>query len=190
MFFLSTSLYPAWKIRESGNEILFWLLNINPFTHNVELIRHAAYNSFNLNSFIVVTICGFLFFLASIYGYSPKFGLEISICKRNSFHPKMKHITPYYSKKELLKLGKNMKLIKDNSNYDLLDQETHYKICKQISKNDISVDTILQHSQYIIKKKMVQLIMYYSLNGSFLMNIQDLQTIAQNKFNVAIFLRF
>lgn len=74
MFFLSTSLYPAWKIRESGNEILFWLLNINPFTHNVELIRHAAYNSFNLNSFIVVTICGFLFFLASIYGYSPKFG--------------------------------------------------------------------------------------------------------------------
>lgn len=114
----------------------------------------------------------------TFFKYSPKFGLEISICKRNSFHPKMKHITPYYSKKELLKLGKNMKLIKDSSNYDLLDQETHYKICKQISKNDISVDTILQHSQYIIKKKMVQLIMYYSLNGSFLMNklLRDFST--------------
>ena len=114
----------------------------------------------------------------TFFKYSPKFGLEISICKRNSFHPKMKHITPYYSKKELLKLGKNMKLIKDSSNYDLLDQETHYKICKQISKNDISVDTILQHSQYIIKKKMVQLVMYYSLNGSFLMNklLRDFST--------------
>jgi len=114
----------------------------------------------------------------TFFKYSPKFGLEISICKRNSFNPKMKHITPYYSKKELLKLGKNMKLIKDSSNYDLLDQDTHYKICKQISKNDISVDTILQHSQYIIKKKMVQLIMYYSLNGSFLMNklLRDFST--------------
>tara|TARA_B100000029_G_C17492527_1_gene929647 strand:+ start:263 stop:1069 length:807 start_codon:yes stop_codon:yes gene_type:complete len=74
MFFLSTSLYPAWKIRESGNEVLFWLLNINPFTHNVELIRHAAYSSFNTNSFIIVILCGLLFFLTSIYGYSPKFG--------------------------------------------------------------------------------------------------------------------
>ena len=89
----------------------------------------------------------------TFFKYSPKFGLEISICKRNSFHPKMKHITPYYNKKELLKLGKNMKLIKDDSNYDLLDQETHYKICKQISKNDISVDTIIKHSKYIFDKK-------------------------------------
>ena len=74
MFFLSTSLYPSWKIRESGNEILYWLLTFNPFTHNVELIRHAAYSSFNQISLLVVLICGITFFLASIYGYSPKFG--------------------------------------------------------------------------------------------------------------------
>tara|TARA_B100001540_G_scaffold53894_1_gene48840 strand:- start:138 stop:944 length:807 start_codon:yes stop_codon:yes gene_type:complete len=74
MFFLSTSLYPAWKIRESGNEILYWLLNLNPFTHNVELIRHAAYSSFNFNSFLVVVLCGLFFFFTSAYGYSPKFG--------------------------------------------------------------------------------------------------------------------
>lgn len=114
----------------------------------------------------------------TFFKYSPKFGLEISICKRNSFHPKMKHITPYYNKKELVKLGKNMNLIKDDSNYDLLDQDTHYKICKQISKNDISVDNIIEHSKYIFDKKMVQLIMYYSLNGSFLMNklLRDFST--------------
>ena len=28
----------------------------------------------------------------TFYRYSPKFGLEISICKRNSFHPKIFHI--------------------------------------------------------------------------------------------------
>ena len=74
MFFLSTSLYPAWKIRESGNEILYWLLQLNPFTHNVELIRHAAYSSFNLNSFLIVLLSGLFFFFTSAYGYSPKFG--------------------------------------------------------------------------------------------------------------------
>ena len=74
MFFLSTSLYPAWKIRESGNEILYWLLQLNPFTHNVELIRHSAYSSFNLNSFLIVLLSGLFFFFTSAYGYSPKFG--------------------------------------------------------------------------------------------------------------------
>ena len=74
MFFLSTSLYPAWKIRESGNEILYWLLQLNPFTHNVELIRHSAYSSFNLNSFLIVLLSGLFFFYTSAYGYSPKFG--------------------------------------------------------------------------------------------------------------------
>ena len=114
----------------------------------------------------------------TFFKYSPKFGLEISICKRNSFHPKMKHIIPYYTKKELLKLGMNMKLIKNTTSYDLLDQETHYRICKQISKNDISVDTIIKHSQYIIDKKIIDLINYYSLNGSFLMNklLRDFST--------------
>ena len=74
MFFLSTSLYPSWKIRESGNEILYWLLNINPFTHNVEVIRHAAYSSLNLNSLFVILFCGVVFFIGSIIGYNPKFG--------------------------------------------------------------------------------------------------------------------
>ena len=74
MFFLSTALYPSWKIRESGNDILFWLLNINPFSHNIEVIRHAAYGSLNLISFFVIVFCGIIFFICSIIGYSPKFG--------------------------------------------------------------------------------------------------------------------
>ena len=74
MFFLSTALYPSWKIRESGNEILFWLLNFNPFTHNIELIRHAAYSSLNVNSLYIIIGCGIIFFISSVFGYSPKFG--------------------------------------------------------------------------------------------------------------------
>jgi ABC-2 type transport system permease protein len=36
MFFLSSALYPLWKMRESS-EWLYWLCAVNPFTHAVEL---------------------------------------------------------------------------------------------------------------------------------------------------------
>ena len=108
--------------------------------------------------------------IEAFYKYSPKFGLEISICKRNSFHPKLFHIKPYYSKIELIKLGKNMNMIKDKNVEELLDKKTHYDICKKISKNDISIDLLLEHTEFIRKKNIINLISFYSLNGSFLMN--------------------
>lgn len=108
--------------------------------------------------------------LKTFFKYSPKFGLMISICKRNSFHPRMIHISPYYSKQELIKLGKNMNLIKEDEDYDLMDQKTHYDICKNISKNDISFELLYLHSNQIVKDEILNLINYYSLNGSFLMN--------------------
>ena len=74
MFFLSTSLYPAWKIRESGNIILYWLLCINPFTHVVEIIRHAAYGSFNYMSLLIVILATIFFYALSVIGYSPQIG--------------------------------------------------------------------------------------------------------------------
>jgi hypothetical protein len=40
----------------------------------------------------------------TLYKYSPDFGLSISICKRNSFHPYSYHLNPYYTKTELIKL--------------------------------------------------------------------------------------
>ena len=74
MFFLSTSLYPAWKIRESGNIILYWLLSVNPFTHVVEIIRHAAYGSFNYMSLLIVILATIFFYALSVIGYSPQIG--------------------------------------------------------------------------------------------------------------------
>src|SRR5829696_7968620 len=41
MFFLSSALYPLWKLKESGAEIVYWLAHVNPFTYVVELIRFA-----------------------------------------------------------------------------------------------------------------------------------------------------
>jgi ABC-2 type transport system permease protein len=53
MFFISTALYPLWKLRESGAETLYWLALFNPFTHAVELIRFAAYGSLAWVSLLV-----------------------------------------------------------------------------------------------------------------------------------------
>ena len=47
MFFLSSALYPLWKLREAGAQAIYWLRAGNPFTHAVELIRFAAYGQFN-----------------------------------------------------------------------------------------------------------------------------------------------
>jgi ABC-2 type transport system permease protein len=42
MFFLSSALYPLWKMRESS-EVIYTICAWNPFTHVVELIRFLLY---------------------------------------------------------------------------------------------------------------------------------------------------
>ena len=70
MFFLSTALYPLWKMAEASvllKNICAW----NPFSHAVELLRFALYGQFN-GTALVVVICALLVFLgASVWGYNP-----------------------------------------------------------------------------------------------------------------------
>ncbi len=107
----------------------------------------------------------------TLYRYSPDFGLSISICKRNSFHPYSTHLTPYYTKNELLKLGMNNMLIDEKLNpTKLIDKELHYKICKTVSKNDISNETISEHMKEIIKNNCINWIVFYSMTGSYIFN--------------------
>ncbi len=106
----------------------------------------------------------------TLYRYSPDYGLSISICKRNSFHPYSFHLNPYYTKNELIKLGMNNKLIETLKPSDLVDKKLHYDICKLVSKNDISYDTILNHMNLIIENKCVSWINFYSMTGSYLFN--------------------
>ncbi len=47
MYFISSALLPLWSLRQSGADELYWLTLVNPFTHAVELMRHAAYGKSN-----------------------------------------------------------------------------------------------------------------------------------------------
>jgi len=106
----------------------------------------------------------------TLYRYSPDYGLSISICKRNSFHPYAYHLNPYYTKNELIKLGMNNKLIDKLKPSDLVDKKLHYDICKLVSKNDISYETIINHMNIIIKNNCIGWINFYSMTGSYLFN--------------------
>lgn len=70
MFFLSSALYPIWKMRETSN-ILATFCELNPFSHAVEFIRFSFYGEFNTISFSVVIFCTLVFFGAAVWSYNP-----------------------------------------------------------------------------------------------------------------------
>ncbi|WP_417513257.1 ABC transporter permease [Minwuia sp.] len=75
MFFLSSALYPLWKMEESS-ETLYWICQINPFTHVVELIRHALYLQSNGPALGWSVLALALVSAAALYVYSPSRGLK------------------------------------------------------------------------------------------------------------------
>ena len=75
MFFISSALYPLWKLRESGAEYVYWAAVLNPFTYAVELIRHALYGLFEPISALVVITTTIVFFLIAMLGYDPQRGI-------------------------------------------------------------------------------------------------------------------
>jgi ABC-2 type transport system permease protein len=74
VFFLSTALYPIWKIRE-GSDLLADICQLNPFTYGVELIRFAFYGQLEVESAVVVVTVGAILMGVAILGYSPSRGL-------------------------------------------------------------------------------------------------------------------
>lgn len=75
MFFISSALYPLWKLEESGATVIHWLAQVNPFTHAVELIRFALYGQFNALSLAVVCSALIIFFMLAVWGYNPQYGM-------------------------------------------------------------------------------------------------------------------
>ncbi len=75
MFFLSSALYPLWKLEESGATAVHLLAKIDPLTHGIEFIRFAIYGQLNLVSMCVVVVCTLLFFMLAVYGYNPQQGM-------------------------------------------------------------------------------------------------------------------
>ena len=70
LFFLSTALYPIWKMRESS-VALAAICEWNPFSHAVELIRFAIYGQFNGLSFLVTLVSAAVFFAVATIAYDP-----------------------------------------------------------------------------------------------------------------------
>ncbi len=74
-FFLSTALYPAWKIAESGALWMVWAVRLNPFSAIVEFIRFALYGIFAVPEALVTVGVGLLAFLFAARGYDPQKGV-------------------------------------------------------------------------------------------------------------------
>lgn len=73
MFFLSTALYPLWKLKESS----VWLpvlATYNPFSQAVEMVRFALYGQFNPEASAYTLLAALLFLIAAIMGYDPSRG--------------------------------------------------------------------------------------------------------------------
>lgn len=74
MFFLSTALYPLWKLQESS-PLLQTLAQYNPFSQAVELLRFALYGQFNLYACLYTLAALVLFMGAAVIGYNPSKGM-------------------------------------------------------------------------------------------------------------------
>lgn len=102
-----------------------------------------------------------------IYKYSEELGKNIIFCKRPSFNKYIHNTKPYYTTTEIINLGLNMGFIKDKNavnEYNLND------ICRMIRDNDINYRTLLSHQRHIIKKDLLGLTQYYTVQGSFFIN--------------------
>ena len=101
-----------------------------------------------------------------IYKYSEEFGKNIIFCKRPSFNKYIHNTTPYYTSTEIINTALNMgiKVIIDRN----LDLE---KLCTLVRENDINYRVISSHQEYIINLDMLGLCQYYSVQGSFFINL-------------------
>ncbi len=73
MFFLSSALYPLWRMAESSRT-LYQISSVNPFTHAVEAIRFALHGSMNWPSLGWTALALAIFFGLAVLGYDAKRG--------------------------------------------------------------------------------------------------------------------
>jgi ABC-2 type transport system permease protein len=73
-FFLSSALYPLWKMLE-GSRVVYNICLANPFTYAVELIRFSLYLKLNFTATAVVLAAFIIFAVLAVLGYDPRHGL-------------------------------------------------------------------------------------------------------------------
>ena len=75
MFFISSALYPLWRLKDNGAEVVWWLANINPFTYGVELVRWASMGQVYIPGVFVLIFCTTAFLFFAVLGYDPQRGM-------------------------------------------------------------------------------------------------------------------
>lgn len=91
----------------------------------------------------------------------------ITNCRRPSFYSGMDHISPYYNINEINYLAYDWNLT-DKITYDAKEIS---QLCKNITKYDIPAKILIEHQLYIYDSKAMGLVKYYSLFGSYYMNV-------------------
>ena len=71
MFFLSSALYPLWKIKDSSL-LLFNISSYNPFTYIVEAVRFSLYGKFELEIFLILAISLVISLIMAFVGFKSK----------------------------------------------------------------------------------------------------------------------
>lgn len=71
MFFLSSALYPLWKIKDSSI-FLYTVSSYNPFTYIIEFIRFTLYLKFEVESFLMLIIIFIISVTFAFIGYKSK----------------------------------------------------------------------------------------------------------------------
>jgi ABC-2 type transport system permease protein len=74
MFFLSSALYPLWRMAESS-PLLRDICALNPFTHAVELIRFLLYLQWNGTALVWVVASTAVLSAVAVWAYDPARGL-------------------------------------------------------------------------------------------------------------------
>lgn len=74
MFFLSSALYPLWKMAESS-PLLSNICAANPFTHVVELVRFLLYAQVNMGALAWVVVSTIVLSAIAVWGYDPARGM-------------------------------------------------------------------------------------------------------------------
>lgn len=75
MFFLSSALYPLWKMQEASLW-LYWLCHYNPFTYCVELLRFALFSQLNSSALTVVLAATLISATLALISFNPKFSQQ------------------------------------------------------------------------------------------------------------------
>jgi len=71
MFFLSSALYPLWKMQDSSLW-LYWICQFNPFTHAVEAIRFSLYMQWNPQAWGITAAVTLVLCIFATAGFRPQ----------------------------------------------------------------------------------------------------------------------